>query len=144
MRVDAAGEAVVGERAGDAIVQSAPLVRPPRRPRRETRDRAIAPGEDRVDAGMGVPRVMPVRGLRSARERKATTHVVTAPISTYQVNATGVTHHTTVITIRPAIMPANVSRSRTDGASVPSRNAPSTAPDANDSTASPASRTDDS
>ena len=82
------------------------------------------------------------RGVTAARDTNATTQVVTAPISTYHVNAIGVAHHTAVITISPAIMPANVSRSRTDGASVPSRNAPSTAPDANDNTASPASSTD--
>ena len=81
-------------------------------------------------------------GERTAREMNATAQVVTAPIRTYQVKAIGVAHHTTVITISPAIMPANVSRSRTDGASVPSRNAPSTGPDANDSTARPASSTD--
>ena len=41
----------------------------------------------------------------AARETNATTQVVTAPISTYHVNAIGVAHHTAVITIRPAIMP---------------------------------------
>ena len=39
-------------------------------------------------------------------------------------------------------MPISASRSATPGISVPRRNAPSTAPDANDSTDSPASSTD--
>src|SRR5207253_10988465 len=78
----------------------------------------------------------------TVRDTIATPHVVNAPISTYHVNAIGVAHHTAVITINPAIMPANVSRSRTDGVSVPSRKAPSTDPEANDSTARPASSTD--
>ena len=78
----------------------------------------------------------------AGRETSATAQVVTAPIRTYHVKAIGVAHHTAVITTSPAIMPAKVSRSRTDGASVPSRNAPSTDPDANDSTARPASSTE--
>ncbi len=78
----------------------------------------------------------------AVREMNATTQVVTAPISTYHVKAIGVAHQTPVITSSPAIMPVKVSRSRIDGASVPSRKAPSTAPDANDNTAKPASSTE--
>ena len=47
-----------------------------------------------------------------------------------------------VIVDEPAEHPGKASRSRDRGISVPSRNAPSTAPDANDSTASPASSTE--
>ena len=67
---------------------------------------------------------------------------MTAPINTYQVKATGVPHHTAVITTSPATMPQKVSRSLTVGASVPRRNAPNTDPDANDNTAKPASSTE--
>ena len=104
-------------------------------------DRAL---EDRTDARQRCAARHAACALAgdSARAMTATAQVVDAPISTYHVKAIGVAHQTTVITIRPAIMPANASRSRTDGASVPSRNAPSTGPDANDSTARPASSTE--
>src|SRR5262245_32299913 len=71
---------------------------------------------------------------RGCREVSCTTHaqaiVVTAPMKTYQVNATEVQPQTTVMTMRPATMPMNVGPSSIDGASVPSRKAPSTDPDA--------------
>ncbi len=61
---------------------------------------------------------------------------------TYQVKATVVNPHTNVIVTSPAIMPASASRSEMLVISVPMRKAPRTAPDAKDSTASPASRTE--
>ena len=60
----------------------------------------------------------------------------------YQVKASGLQPHTIVMTARPASIPAKACPSVMDGASVPRRNAPSTDPEAYDSTASPASSTD--
>ncbi len=60
----------------------------------------------------------------------ATATVVDAPMKMYQVKASAVQPHTTVMMMRPASIPAKACLSVMDGASVPRRNAPSTDPEA--------------
>ena len=63
-------------------------------------------------------------------------------MKTYQVNATVVHPQTKVMTRSPASIPANACVSVIVGNSVPMRNAPSTGPEAYESTARPASSTE--